>query len=109
MERIDNRLFDTEQSIMAIMATFTPDAFLKLAERTEYEIWLLEAVYAIVEQELFPEWPDSTIYPADGSRPQVIRHGRGNVVIGDWRPAFLNTGAPLVFVSTFKVLDVLVE
>lgn len=29
--------------------------------------------------------------------------------MGDWRPAFLNAGAPLIFVSTFKLLDMLIE
>ncbi len=68
-------------------------------------MWLLEAVYAIVEQELFPSFPDAVIYPVDSSRPEFIAHARCDVVIGDWRPGFLNAGAPLVFISTFKLLD----
>jgi hypothetical protein len=88
---------------------FDASAFLRLAERTEYETWLLEAVYAIVEQELFPIWPDAVVYPVDKSKPHFCIHGRCNVIIGDWRPGFLNAGAPLVFVSTFKLLDMLIE
>jgi len=89
--------------------TFDASALLKLAERTEYETWLLEAVYALVEQELFPSWPDAVIYPVDKSKAQFFVHARGNLVIGDWRPGFLNAGAPLVFVSTFKLLDMFIE
>jgi hypothetical protein len=66
-------------------------------------------VYALAEQELFPSWPDAVVYPVDKSKAQFIVQGRGNIVIGDWRPGFLNAGAPLVFVSTFKLLDMLIE
>ena len=89
--------------------TFEAGALSRLAERTEYETWLLEAVYALVERELFPSWPDAVVYPADKSKAQFFVHGRANIVIGDWRPGFLNAGAPLVFVSTFKLLDMLIE
>jgi hypothetical protein len=88
---------------------FDASAFLRLGERTEYETWLLEAVYAIVEQELFPTWPDAVVYPVDKSKAQFFVHARGNIIVGDWRPGFLNAGAPLVFVSTFKLLDMLIE
>jgi hypothetical protein len=88
---------------------FDPSAFLSLAERTEYEIWLLEAVYAIAEQELFPTWPDAVVYPVNKSKAQFFVYARCNIVIGDWRPGFLNAGAPLVFVSAFKLLDMLIE
>jgi len=80
-----------------------------LSERVEYEMWLLEAVYAISEQELFPSWPDAVIYPAGSSTAHFYVYGRANAVIGDWRPGFLNAGAPLVLVSIFKLLDMLIE
>lgn len=89
--------------------TFDASALQKLAERTEYETWLLEAVYALVEQEIFQSWPDAVVYPADKSKAQFFGYARGNIVLGDWRPGFLNAGSPLVFVSTFKVLDMLIE
>lgn len=89
--------------------TYDASALIKLSERTEYETWLLEAVYALVEQELFPSWPDAVVYPVDKSKAQFFGYARGNIVIGDWRPGFLNAGAPLVFVSTFKLLDMLIE
>ena len=80
-----------------------------LAEATQYESWLLEAAYSIVEDELFPEWPDQMIYPASGGTPRLAIFGRANGVIGDWRPEFLRVGAPLIFITTFKLLDMLVE
>lgn len=94
---------------MNLHPTFNAGSLSRLAARTEYEIWLLEAVYAIVEQELFPSWPDAVVYPVDKSKAQFFVYGRANIVIGDWRPGFLNAGAPLVFVSTFKLLDMLIE
>ena len=88
---------------------FDANALIKLSERTEYEIWLLEAVYSLVEQELFPSWPDGVIYSLGKSKAQFIGHARANIILGDWRPGFLSAGAPLVFVSTFKLLDMLIE
>jgi hypothetical protein len=94
---------------MNLPPIFDSSALLSLSERTEYETWLLEAVYAIAEQELFPAWPDAVVYPVDRSKAQFFVHGRANMVTGHWRPGFLNAGAPLVFVSTFKLLDMLIE
>jgi hypothetical protein len=31
-------------------------------------MWLLEAVYTLVEEELFPSSPDAVIYPVDKSQ-----------------------------------------
>ena len=89
--------------------TFNAASLTRLSERTEYEAWLLEAVYALVENELFPSWPDGVIYPVDRSKAQFFAHMRASSIQGDWRPGFLNAGAPLVFVSTFKLLDMLIE
>lgn len=89
--------------------TFDANALAKLTERTEYETWFLEAVYVLVEQELFPSWSDGVVYPIDKSKAQFFVEGRFNIVVGDWRPGFLNSGAPLVFVSIFKILDMLIE
>jgi len=94
---------------MTSTTAFGATSIAKLSERTEYETWLLEAVYVLVEQELFPSWPDAVVYPIDNSKAQYFVYGRGNIVIGDWRPGFLNAGAPLIFVSTFKLLDMLFE
>ena len=66
-------------------------------------------MYAISEQELFPVWPDAVVYPINPYEAKFFAYGRGNIVIGDWRPGFLNAGAPLVFISSFKLLDMFVE
>lgn len=91
------------------LPTFDAGAILGLAERTEYEGWFLEAVYSISEQELFPSWPDAVVYPINRAKAQFFAHARANIVMGDWRPGFLNAGAPLVFISTFKLVDMVVE
>lgn len=89
--------------------TYDPKAFRLLSERTEYETWLLEAVYSLVEQDLFPIYPDEVIYPVDSVRPVFLAYARASITIGDWRSGFLNAGAPLVFISTFKLLDMFIE
>ncbi|WP_244095776.1 hypothetical protein [Rhodoferax ferrireducens] len=94
---------------MNLLPPFDSSALSRLAERTEYETWFLEAVYTLVEQELFPTWPDAVVYPVDKSKAQFLAYLRGNIILGDWRSGFLNAGAPLVFVSTFKLLDMLIE
>ena len=94
---------------MTLLPTFDQADLLSLAKRTEYETWLLEAVYAIAEQELFPDWPDGMVYPLDQKESLCIGYARGNAVIGDWRPGFLAAGAPLIFISSFKLLDMLME
>jgi len=94
---------------MMITKKFGPAALLALEERVGYEVWLLEAVYELVEQELFPTFPDGVIYPLGRTAPKFIVHGAINIRLGDWRPGFLQAGAPLVFTSTFKILDMLLE
>lgn len=81
----------------------------RLAQRTEYEAWLLEAVYRLVEDRLFYVWPDTVVYAINVKRPKFIESGGVNIELGDWRPGFLNAGAPLIFVATFKLLDMLIE
>jgi hypothetical protein len=80
-----------------------------LRSRTEYEAWLLEAVYDIANQRIAVENVDQIIFPASGARPTVTAYGAASVRMGDWRPGFLRAGAPLVFVTVFKLLDMLVE
>lgn len=80
-----------------------------LKERIQYEDWLLEATYAIASQDLFPSYPDSLIFALNNPRPHQRGYSSVNIIIGDWRPKFLQAGAPLVFVSIFKLLDMLIE
>jgi hypothetical protein len=84
-------------------------AFARLKESAEYENWLLEDVYRLGEAEFFPDWPDAVIYPIDRKNPRFILHASANIVIGDWRAGFLKAGAPLAFVTAFKLLDMLLE
>lgn len=79
-----------------------------LEQRAQYETWLLEEVYRLTDGSLFPTWPDAGLF-RPGRPPEVIAFGALNIVMGDWRPKFLEAGAPLVFVTAFKVLDAFVE
>lgn len=88
---------------------YSPDAISDLIERTQYEAWLLEAVYNITGEEWSLSFPDAVIYPIGSSKPEVINYGSMNIQLFDWRPEFLNAGAPLVFVTTFKLLDMFIE
>lgn len=89
---------------------FSADGLQKLRDRVGYEDWLLESIYKLTESELFPEWPDEVVYNLDACAPVFTGgHGQIQVVIGDWRPGFLEAGAPLVFTASFKLLDMLFE
>lgn len=88
---------------------YTASAITDLTDRTEYEVWLLEAVYDIANQRLAVEGIDELIYPPDGSPPTQTISGVGAINVGDWRPKFLEVGTPLVLVTTFKLLDMLIE
>lgn len=84
-------------------------AIQELLDRTSYEAWFLEVIYKLVAEELFPKFPDDIIYPLGGSPPLIGTHGGASNVLGDWRSGFLAAGAPLVFISTFKLLDMFLE
>jgi len=80
-----------------------------LKERTEYEVWLLEAVYEIAEHGIAASAPDEFIYPPGDTTPRMVKYASLNIVVGDWRSGFLKVGAPLVFVTAFKTLDMFIE
>lgn len=80
-----------------------------LLERTEYELWFLEAAYDLAGRPLFPSWPDQLIYSPGENKPSMINYGSCNIIIGDWRPVFLAAGSPLIFVTAFKLLDMFVD
>lgn len=42
-----------------------------LLTRTQYESWLLEAVYDVVGSPVIEDWPDQIIYPASGEAPAL--------------------------------------
>ena len=88
---------------------FDSSALSDLKERIQYEDWLLEAAYSIASQDLFPTYPDGVIFALNNPIPHHRVYASGNCIIGDWRPKFLQVGAPLVFVSIFKLLDMFIE
>ena len=67
-----------------------------LRTRAQYESWLLEAVYDVVGSPAVDDWPDQLGYPADGANPTSMNFCRANIILGDWRPQFMEAGAPLV-------------
>lgn len=80
-----------------------------LRARAEYESWLLEAVYDVAESPIVTVYPDQLIYPVRGTDPERRHFGHGNLNLCDWRPKFLEVGAPLVLVASFKLIDMLLE
>jgi hypothetical protein len=89
--------------------SYTSSVITDLTDRTEYEVWLLEAIYDIAEHPVAASLGDGLIYPPDGSEPKVHSYATANMIIGDWRPKFREVGAPLVLVTSFKLLDMLIE
>jgi len=94
---------------MISSSPFGPSALADLQARTAYEAWLLEPVYEISNQRIAVDDVDELIYPTSGAPPTQTIYGVGNIIIGDWRPGFLEAGAPLVLVTAFKLLDMLLE
>lgn len=94
---------------MISSSPFGPSALADLRARTAYEAWLLEAVYEITNHRIAVDDVDELIYPTSGAPPTQTIYGVGNIIIGDWRPGFLEAGAPLVLVTAFKLLDMLLE
>jgi hypothetical protein len=66
-------------------------------------------VYDITDQRIAVEDVDELIYPPSGGPPTQTSYIVGKIIIGDWRPRFLEAGAPLVLVTAFKLLDMLLE
>lgn len=81
----------------------------ELRERVSYEDLLLQTVYNLTEDELFPVWPDEMAYEANTPNFREIHSGRCHGVMGDWRQGFLLNASPLIFVTSFKLLDMLFE
>jgi hypothetical protein len=77
--------------------------------RTEYECWLLEEVYRITDQHIAVENVDELVYAPTGAPPSQTLYCTSSINIGDWRPGFLEAGAPLVLVTAFKLLDMILE
>ncbi len=90
-------------------SSFSAESLQELRNLVGYEDWLLESVYKLAEGELFPEWPDEVIYELGAAASVVTGHGGAHILLGDWRPGFLEAGAPLVFTASFKLLDMLFE
>lgn len=94
---------------MAAPPNYTPKAVIDLRDRTEYEASFLEMVYEVADLRLIPGSGDAWVYPPYGGPPQCTIFGAAHIKIGDWRPGFLDAGAPLVLVTAFKALDMLLE
>lgn len=88
---------------------YLQSSYQELKERIIYEEWLIEAVYAIASQNLFPSYPDEVIFALNDPNAKLSFYGSINVNIGDWRPNFLQVGAPLIFSVIFKILDMFME
>ena len=66
-------------------------------------------MYDIANQPLAVSPGDGLIYPPDGSTPNLHIYAAACTIIGDWRPKFLEVGTPLVLVTSFKLLDMMLE
>ena len=55
----------------------------ELRELVGYEGWLLQSVYELTEDELFPEWPDAFVSDADTKSPVGRHSARAHAVLLD--------------------------
>jgi hypothetical protein len=94
---------------MVAPPNYNAQAFIDLRDRTEYEASFLEIVYEVADVRLIPGSGDAWVYPPGGGAPLCTVYASVNTRVGDWRPGFLDAGAPLVLVTAFKALDMLLE
>lgn len=89
--------------------TFTGPALTDLDDRIAYESWLLEEIYRITDQPIPVLHVDELVYPPSGASPSQTIYASGSIEIGNWRPGFLAAGAPLILVTAFKLIDMILE
>ncbi|TVR05170.1 MAG: hypothetical protein EA395_15970 [Phormidium sp. GEM2.Bin31] len=87
--------------------TYTDEDIQNLKERTNYEAWLLEEIYKIVKQPI--KLGDDLIYPPNRGDPDSFIYLDCTISTSDWRPGFLEVGKPFILVTSFKLLDMLIE
>lgn len=90
-------------------AHYTPGVVTDLTDRTVYEAWLLEAAYDLASRPIAVSDNDTWLYPANGGPPSAHYYATCHTIIGNWKPKFLEAGAPLVFVTSYKILDMVIE
>jgi len=94
---------------MMVINSSTASVSTDLTERTAYKSYLLEAVYKIVGNPFETQGVDDIVFSPDGQPPAQFIHGMATIELGDWRPGFLDIGAPLIFSTGFKLLDMIIE
>jgi hypothetical protein len=91
------------------LASYDKSSVDRLLEGVAYELWLIEEAYRVTDKRLAVEDVDELIYPPAGGMPAVTIYGMLGIDEGDWRPGFLRVGAPLILVTCFKLIDMVVE
>ncbi len=75
----------------------------------EYEVFFLRQLFRLQKRKnLGPVEVDMEYFDAQ-TTPKMSRHLTGYIDLNDWRPGFLAAGAPLIFVTCFKILDSIIE
>lgn len=81
-----------------------------LADGVRFELVFLQEVYRISAWDMSPvDMPDLVMYYDGSGCPCFEICGRGIADFSDWRPGFMAVGKPLVFITAFKVMDILVS
>lgn len=80
-----------------------------LLECTRFELVFLQELYRLAAWETSPiDMPDLVMWYDDEKQPFFEVHCRGCAYLSDWRPGFMEVGKPLIFVTAFKLMDLLV-
>ena len=67
---------------MSLIPAYDQASYEDLRTRTQYESWLLEAVYDVAESPVIEDWPDQIVYPANRAIPTLSNFARANIIIG---------------------------
>lgn len=85
-----------------------PNPIGELVKLVKYEIFFLEQVYRLTTVKAIPDIEIELSYGSDGKSRRKVS-ASAHLDMSDWRPGFLAAGAPLIFVTAFKIIDLIVD
>lgn len=80
----------------------------ELLDAITYENFFLEQVYRLTASN-GPTNIDIELSYTDNCEPRRKAFSRSYIDLSDWRPGFISAGMPLIFITTFKILDSIFE
>jgi hypothetical protein len=80
----------------------------ELKDQVVYEVFFLQELFKVIDKPLSGVYREVWVYEPSASSPKFGIKDRASMP-GHWREGFLRIGGPLVLISAFKILDLIVE